>query len=26
MALCDSLRVGDANERQQAINDLRYRL
>ena len=26
MALCDSLRVGDRNERQQAINELRYRL
>lgn len=26
MALCDSLRVGDSSERQQAINELRYRL
>jgi len=26
MALCDSLRVGERNERQQAINEIRYRL
>lgn len=26
LALCDSLRVGEDSERQQAINELRYRL
>ena len=26
MALCDSLRIGERNERQQAINEFRYRL